>query len=451
MTVKSLGVVLKNVEKTVAVQDDRIQGITNTRMKRVLLNNPNYTINYPDLVKFLDTKIDFGKYKAGAVQDFIPIEKFDDFDIKSIKLLKNFDWSCKIEDFYDFSWKMAKIKDAHKWSTSAKIKAMEGIKDIIKHNVGHACSDIFLIRSEGYTWEQVLEMDSAYIGKICDLYDFSDPEKNKQIFTYYTNKGNIEAYMAGELDEKDVTEWFKNHLESFEIAVGWIINFENFKKKFKKTWFTFIDTETTRLDQVVWSMLSFWWVKVEYNEFTDSFEKTSSWEIFVQDLKEPVSDFSAHWGTFGKYAWNKITEKVLKEKWLHPIDAAEQISLIMKDGVLFAHNASFDNLVLNTFFNDIKVEVPKVKEFYDTYSDAFPMFFQAIPEYRDMVRLSLDNIAEKVLWVSVKTDAERHTALKDALWSADILIKLLSDKHIKKESLGRTTGGNSEAEVLKLF
>jgi hypothetical protein len=56
---KSLQPVLKNPEKTVAVQDDRVQSITNTRMKRILLNNPNMSLTYEGIEAFMKSKIDF--------------------------------------------------------------------------------------------------------------------------------------------------------------------------------------------------------------------------------------------------------------------------------------------------------------------------------------------------------------------------------------------------------
>jgi DNA polymerase III epsilon subunit-like protein len=177
-------------------------------------------------------------------------------------------------------------------------------------------------------------------------------------------------------------------------------------------------------------LLSFWYVKVTYDKTERKFKITKQWEIFIEDLKEPISDFSTNWGTFGKYTGNKITEKIIKERGQHPMEAAEQLKSIMEWEILFAHNASFDNGVLNTFFNDLKVEIPKVDKFYDTYWDAFPFFFQAIPKYRDMVKLWLDSIAEKILWKNVKEDAERHTALKDSLWCSEILLQLIQEPEI---------------------
>lgn len=430
MAVKTITQVLKNPEKNIAVQDDRIQSITDTRMKRILLNNPNYLLTYDDLEKFLKSKIDFGKYKAGAVQNFIDIFKVTDAveNIKDVKELKNFNWKFKLDDFYEFTGKLIKIKE-QRLKSGQKMIANEAIKDIIKNNRTNPAAKYFITGEEWFTWEEVLRKDSAYIGKIVDLFDFSDPSKNKWLFTYYTNRNNIDAYMAGELSPDDIRLPHKNSLSSFEFELGFP-SYKKFVEKFKETWFTFIDTETTRLDHVIGSLLSFWYVKVWYDKKQWKFVIQDQWEIFIEDLKEPISEYSSHGWVFGKYSGNKITEKVMKEKWHHPMEAAEKVKQVMEGWILFAHNASFDNGVLNTFFNDLKFGVPVVDKFYDTYSDAFPFFFAAIPKYRDMVKLGLDSIAEKVLWVSVKEDAERHTALKDALWSSEILLKLLEEPEI---------------------
>jgi hypothetical protein len=37
------------------------------------------------------------------VQDFIEMRKFDDFNLKSIRELKNFDGKYKLDDFYEFT------------------------------------------------------------------------------------------------------------------------------------------------------------------------------------------------------------------------------------------------------------------------------------------------------------------------------------------------------------
>jgi hypothetical protein len=76
------------------------------------------------------------------------------------------------------------------------------------------------------------------------------------LVTYYSNKANIDLYIANELKPEDVIIPFKNSLSSFEFDLG-LPKYQKFVDLFKEKGFVFIDTETTRLDYTIGSLLSF--------------------------------------------------------------------------------------------------------------------------------------------------------------------------------------------------
>lgn len=437
--------VIKNLNDFLSDDDIWVILETNKRLKNVLLNNKNYWFqDFNDLKNFLKEKIKFWKYAANKIQNFIPQDSISNLNMKIneefLDNIKNFKWDKNLSDYYDYNEKWIAIKKD--FLNTSNNDYLDEIENIIINNEDNKefwdFIKLFHISRKWLTIEELIAKDPDYLDKYVENYlDYSKHWVKSIPILYYTNRELIYSYLNWELNENNFPFVKKNLLVSTNDIIWneirdikdinlWIINL-------LKKWFILLDTETTWLDFKNSSLISFWYLDIKYDEINNKFFIEKEEEIFIKDLKKPITNYTSNWD-WKKFEWNKITKSIIEEKWLNVVEAYKKIYNILDGRILLAHNMIFDINMLNTFFLDLDKNIPIWEHVLDTMNDIFPKFIRSISKYNEkkwgkasVWKVWLDIIYKKVIWDNISSENERHTALYDARKTFEILNRLIVD------------------------